>query len=228
MRSTCPTCAVRAHKYLARGTVKTPQVHRPADTVTQYSSFISQRREFSLHRSWQADTARTISLPRQSLLRCRSSSTTTPNHQPQSETASSTATPRKPSPYRLLPPHLFLSQFAPLHVEGWRLDSLPAINIDNKSSAIEGDNGVSGHDIASHSNSAQATLKGAHGAYPQSPQSGIREGGVSETTADLQDRRLVRLFEFSRNQEGWRDLGSFISRVSEVVEEEDVSDASSD
>ncbi|WWD04907.1 hypothetical protein V865_002978 [Kwoniella europaea PYCC6329] len=32
--------------------------------------------------------------------------------------------PKRPSPYRLLQPHTFLSQFAPLHISGWRLDSI--------------------------------------------------------------------------------------------------------
>ncbi|WWC96142.1 hypothetical protein V866_003009 [Kwoniella sp. B9012] len=32
--------------------------------------------------------------------------------------------PKRPSPYRLLQPHMFLSQFAPLHISGWRLDSI--------------------------------------------------------------------------------------------------------
>lgn len=32
--------------------------------------------------------------------------------------------PRRPSPYRLLQPHAFLAEFAPLHVNGWRVDAL--------------------------------------------------------------------------------------------------------
>jgi len=36
-----------------------------------------------------------------------------------------TSKPRKPSPYRLLSPESFISDFAPLHVAGWRLDQLP-------------------------------------------------------------------------------------------------------
>ncbi|KGB74805.1 hypothetical protein I307_01064 [Cryptococcus deuterogattii 99/473] len=31
---------------------------------------------------------------------------------------------RRPSPYRLLQPHAFLAEFAPLHVNGWRVDAL--------------------------------------------------------------------------------------------------------
>jgi hypothetical protein len=34
--------------------------------------------------------------------------------------------PKRPSPYRLLSPITFLSAFAPLHVSGWRLLSLPS------------------------------------------------------------------------------------------------------
>ncbi|WRT67739.1 uncharacterized protein IL334_004711 [Kwoniella shivajii] len=39
---------------------------------------------------------------------------------------SSANPPRHPSPYRLVQPHTFLSQFAPLHIAGWRLDSIVA------------------------------------------------------------------------------------------------------
>ncbi|WVW84712.1 hypothetical protein I302_106747 [Kwoniella bestiolae CBS 10118] len=41
-----------------------------------------------------------------------------------SEQPSDPAPPKRPSPYRLIQPHTFLSQFAPLHISGWRLDSL--------------------------------------------------------------------------------------------------------
>ncbi|WVQ72867.1 hypothetical protein IAR50_002428 [Cryptococcus sp. DSM 104548] len=37
---------------------------------------------------------------------------------------SSAPAPRRPSPYRLLQPQAFLAAFAPLHVRGWRLESL--------------------------------------------------------------------------------------------------------
>ncbi|OCF42043.1 hypothetical protein I317_04129 [Kwoniella heveanensis CBS 569] len=32
--------------------------------------------------------------------------------------------PKRPSPYRLLQPHTFIAEFAPLHTEGWRLDAI--------------------------------------------------------------------------------------------------------
>lgn len=38
-----------------------------------------------------------------------------------------TSTPKKPSPYRLIPVSTFLADFAPLHVKGWRLDNLPHV-----------------------------------------------------------------------------------------------------
>ncbi|WVQ65741.1 uncharacterized protein L199_003919 [Kwoniella botswanensis] len=41
-----------------------------------------------------------------------------------SEQPSNPSPPKRPSPYRLLQPHKFLSQFAPLHISGWRLDSI--------------------------------------------------------------------------------------------------------
>ncbi|KAK6908152.1 hypothetical protein L486_07529 [Kwoniella mangroviensis CBS 10435] len=41
-----------------------------------------------------------------------------------SEQPSSPGPPKRPSPYRLLQSHTFLSQFAPLHISGWRLDSI--------------------------------------------------------------------------------------------------------
>lgn len=48
-----------------------------------------------------------------------------------SHTAASTPTsptpaarPKKVSPYRLVPAHTFLADFAPLHANGWRLNSL--------------------------------------------------------------------------------------------------------
>ncbi|WWC70788.1 uncharacterized protein I206_104740 [Kwoniella pini CBS 10737] len=53
--------------------------------------------------------------------------------------SSSSASPKRPSPYRLIQPHSFLSEFAPLHISGWRLDSVveqnrlinPISNIDD-------------------------------------------------------------------------------------------------
>lgn len=34
---------------------------------------------------------------------------------------------KRPSPYRLIPVSIFLADFAPLHVKGWRLDNLPHV-----------------------------------------------------------------------------------------------------
>jgi hypothetical protein len=89
----------------------------------------------------------------------------------------STSTPKRPSPYRLLTPTTFLSSFAPLHVQGWRLQTLD-------------------------------------GAGDQSE--------ISESRSDLQDRRLVRVYEFSSGKEGWRSLMRFSQRVMETVERQDV------
>lgn len=41
--------------------------------------------------------------------------------------SSSSSTPKRPSPYRLIPLPTFLADFAPLHVKGWRLELLPSI-----------------------------------------------------------------------------------------------------
>lgn len=103
-------------------------------------------------------------------------------------------TPRRPSPYRLLPPHLFLSQFAPLHVRGWRLDSQ-----------------------SSDSANSRCDLDGEVGAGAD---------GTQGETADLQDRRLVRVYDFPKGKEGWRAIMAFAGRIAEVVEREDVSPAS--
>jgi hypothetical protein len=102
--------------------------------------------------------------------------------------------PRRPSPYRLLPPHTFLAHFAPLHVVGWRLDLLPSI--------VQMSDGNSGN------NGDGAELR--------------RE--VQEGMADLQDRRLVRMWEFGEGKDGWRGLMRFAQTVGQIVEEEDVSD----
>lgn len=96
------------------------------------------------------------------------------------------AAPRRPSPYRLIPPHTFLAEFAPLHVAGWRLDHLP-------DAAGAGDGG-------SHN------------------------GAVAEGMADLQDRRLVRLYEFELGKRGWCDIRRLVDQLGEVVEKHDVSE----
>lgn len=41
--------------------------------------------------------------------------------------------------------------------------------------------------------------------------------------ADLQDRRLVRMWEFGEGKDGWRGLMRFAQTVGQIVEEEDVS-----
>lgn len=94
-------------------------------------------------------------------------------------TSSSTAPPKRPSPYRLIPAHTFLAQFAPLHVAGWRLDLLPT--------------------------------------SPAAPQTA--EAGM----VDLQDRRLVRLYEFESGKQGWKECMRFMHRLGEVVETQDAS-----
>ncbi|KAK1925696.1 hypothetical protein DB88DRAFT_509352 [Papiliotrema laurentii] len=85
--------------------------------------------------------------------------------------------PKRPSPYRLVTPTSFLSSFAPLHVSGWRLASLPG-----KTSATD---------------------------------------SISESTGDLQDRRLVRVYEFASGKEGWRALMGFSSRIMQEIESQD-------
>ena len=92
---------------------------------------------------------------------------------------SSNTTPKRPSPYRLIPLPAFLADFAPLHVKGWRLELLPGLR---PNPAPQGDG-----------------------------------------TAQLQDRRLVRRYDFEQGQDGWRKLMAFTQNVGEVVEKEDVS-----
>lgn len=48
--------------------------------------------------------------------------------------------PKRPSPYRLLSPLSFLSAFAPLHVQGWRLQHLPSHYPSQSPSPTSGDN----------------------------------------------------------------------------------------
>ena len=45
---------------------------------------------------------------------------------------------------------------------------------------------------------------------------------VTEEIADLQDRRLVRVYHFEPGKKGWRDALNFVARVGEAVEAEDV------
>jgi hypothetical protein len=99
-----------------------------------------------------------------------------------SSTAPATRTPKRPSPYRLIPISTFLADFAPLHVQGWRLETLP---------------------------DASPTQE--------------KESGM----AQLQDRRLVRRYDFEQGKDGWRRLMSFTQKVGEAIETEDVSQVSS-
>jgi hypothetical protein len=46
---------------------------------------------------------------------------------------------------------------------------------------------------------------------------------VQEGMADLQDRRLVRMWEFGEGKDGWSGLMRFAQTVGQIVEEEDVS-----
>ena len=41
--------------------------------------------------------------------------------------------------------------------------------------------------------------------------------------AQLQDRRLVRRYDFEQGKDGWRKLMAFTHTLGEVVEKEDVS-----
>jgi hypothetical protein len=41
--------------------------------------------------------------------------------------------------------------------------------------------------------------------------------------AQLQDRRLVRRYDFEQGKDGWKKLMAFTQSVGEVVEKEDVS-----
>jgi hypothetical protein len=93
--------------------------------------------------------------------------------------SSSSTTPKRPSPYRLIPLPTFLADFAPLHVKGWRLELLPGVRPN------------------------------------QTPQ--------DDGMAQLQDRRLVRRYDFEQGKDGWRKLLAFTQSAGEVVEKEDVS-----
>jgi hypothetical protein len=95
--------------------------------------------------------------------------------------SSSSSIPKRPSPYRLIPISTFLADFAPLHVEGWRLEILADI--------------------------------------PPAQAEKSKEGGMVE----LQDRRLVRRYDFEQGKEGWRRLMAFSQKAGEVIEAEDVS-----
>jgi hypothetical protein len=92
--------------------------------------------------------------------------------------SSASPTPKRPSPYRLIPLPTFLADFAPLHVKGWCLELLPGLHPD------------------------------------QRPQ--------DEGMAQLQDRRLVRRYDFEQGKDGWRKLIGFTQTIGDVVEKEDV------
>jgi hypothetical protein len=92
--------------------------------------------------------------------------------------SSASPTPKRPSPYRLIPLPTFLADFAPLHVKGWRLELLPGLNPGHR---------------------------------PQ-----------DEGMAQLQDRRLVRRYDFEQGKDGWRKLMGFTQTIGDVVEKEDV------
>jgi len=93
--------------------------------------------------------------------------------------STSSSTPKRPSPYRLIPLPAFLADFAPLHVKGWRLELLPGTR----------------------------------------PNRAPQDDGM----AQLQDRRLVRRYDFEQGKDGWRKLMAFTHTLGEVVEKEDVS-----
>lgn len=46
---------------------------------------------------------------------------------------------------------------------------------------------------------------------------------VEEGMADLQDRRLVRLYEFEMSKEGWEDCMKYVKKIGDIVAKEDVS-----
>ncbi|WWC62596.1 uncharacterized protein I303_105193 [Kwoniella dejecticola CBS 10117] len=115
--------------------------------------------------------------------------------------------PKRPSPYRLLQPHAFLSDFAPLHISGWRLDTLPSSswNQDRYKDQGQGKEEDDSPGVDVYENSG-----------------GVEEGGGAGGRAgDLQDRRLVRAFQMGEGKEGWRDTIGFVRKVGEIVEEED-------
>lgn len=91
--------------------------------------------------------------------------------------AQTNGTPKRASPYRLLTPTSFLSAFAPLHVQGWRLLPLPA---------------------ASSSTS------------------------ISDQYGDLQDRRIVRIYELDQAS-GWKRSKVIFDRVHDLSIELSVS-----
>lgn len=54
------------------------------------------------------------------------------------------------------------------------------------------------------------------------PNISLNKTPQDEGMAQLQDRRLVRRYDFEQGKDGWRRLMAFIQKLGEVVEKEDV------
>ena len=107
---------------------------------------------------------------------------------------------KRPSPYRLLLIHTFLSSFAPLHVAGWRLVSVPKTTSSQLSTISIRD-------------SVDEEVRDVHvGMYRE----------ADHQPGDLQDRRLIRSYQFAQGRLGWQDCSQFISRICVEVQSEDV------
>jgi hypothetical protein len=55
------------------------------------------------------------------------------------------------------------------------------------------------------------------------PRVRLNQAPQDEGMAQLQDRRLVRRYDFEQGKDGWRKLMAFTHTLGEVVEKEDVS-----
>nr|XP_031864173.1 uncharacterized protein CI109_000085 [Kwoniella shandongensis]KAA5531245.1 hypothetical protein CI109_000085 [Kwoniella shandongensis] len=171
--------AVRGALEIATNAIAGPSTSRCLRLTGTASRYVSSTRTTS--RVTRSSTPLSIQ---------RRRTTSSINYRPAAPSSTSNTPPkppRRPSPYRLLQPHAFLADFAPLHVKGWRLDALePQERLVNPTGHV--DEGLSADKA---------------------------EG------ADLQSRRLVRVYEFGDGKEGWRDLLRFVAKTGEVIEEED-------
>jgi len=70
---------------------------------------------------------------------------------------------------------------------------------------------------------AFAPLKDAGWALDTMKSRDSSNGSGEEEFADLQDRRLKRVYGFDAGKRGWRDTLEFVAKVGDVVEVEDVS-----
>ena len=53
-------------------------------------------------------------------------------------------------------------------------------------------------------------------------QSSVDESGSQADESGLQDRKLVRAYDFTSGKDGWRDVLKFVNKAGEVIEAEDV------